>query len=114
MTSYGTQRITEEFKRGDQYVQDYEAFCPGMSFVGATVRAQVRAKSDGAVLATPAITMDATAIGTVRGTITMGGDVTATLPARCVMELEFAQPAESWGPFTPVEIWLVVERDYTR
>lgn len=114
MTTFGTQRVAEEFKRGDQYLQDYEAYCPGMSFVGATVRAQVRATSQGAVLATPVITMDATAIGTVRGTITMGGDVTAALPARCVMELEFSQPAESWGPFTPVEVWLTVERDFTR
>lgn len=114
MTTYGTQRVSEEFKRGDQYVQDYEAFCPGMSFVGATVRAQVRATSQGAVLATPVITMVATAIGTVRGTITMSGEVTAALPSRCIMELEFSKPSESWGPFTPVEVWLEVLRDYTR
>ena len=113
MMSARTQRITEVLKRGDQYVQEYSLFCPNLDFTGATIRAHVRTVADGTLLASATITKDNLAVGSVSGKIRLDGSVTATLPPRCVMELEAHHPTESWGPFTPIEIWLEVQADYT-
>lgn len=105
---------TENFTRGDQYVQRFTLVRAGFDFSSTTLRAQVRATPNGALLAAPTITKNATEVGRATGTIAMTGDQTSALPGRCVLELEVEDSNSGFGPLTPVRIFLEVDADYTR
>ena len=105
---------SEQFTRGDQYVQRFTMVRAGFDFGTTTVRAQVRATPTGPLIATPTVTVNAGDIGRATGTISLTGDQTASFPGKCVLELEVEDSSSGFGPLTPVRIFLEVDADYTR
>jgi hypothetical protein len=104
----------ETIVAGDKAVFPFRLEYSGFDWAGATVTAQVRSSPTGAVLATPAQTLDSGTLGVLTGTLTLSKTQTDALPKRCYLELEAEKEASGFGPVTIFRIELTVEPDIAR
>lgn len=100
---------TATIMRGAKWSITHRVLSTGLDFTGADFSAQVRAKPDGDLLATAAVSATTTTVGRADITITLAGSITETLPGYCGLDLRVAHTARGFGPEFPLRVWLTIE-----